>query len=539
MRSEFREPKELPNWIQLDYYRRKRWMGRWCNSLIFWTLGIGAVLMVLLFFSPWTQALYQAGPVSTAHTMFNDDCGQCHRENFQTAWRFIPGYASVRSVPDDACLRCHEGAHHFTGQENKSHSCAGCHREHRGHEALARLPDNGCLECHRNLANHLAGLPAKVQKQLQQEHPERTFRNITGPFPRQHPEFALWLGNDPTIPLKADPRTKVKRRIDPAKFKFTHLKHLKQLKFKDAMPYPEDVRKNMPEGWTMETKDGVEWLQLECAACHQADAAGRYMKSINFENHCSACHPIAMRPFGNFDPKTEKAAEKFARKPLPHDVPEVVRGVLRDRLLLFAQMHKPSLAPSTERLQERLEPWGGAATKDQWGFALKAAQEIEERLFRDGTKKPSARDLKFTNEQVNPSSKLAFAYCLQCHQVIPAETRPKPGLRLAHALPGLPKIKKVGIRDRWFPHSHFKHESHRMLECNQCHYWEKGGKRLPVAQSDTQEHILMPRIQTCQQCHSPSGGARHDCVECHGYHKRGSSYGAHKNLTIQQAKKRE
>jgi hypothetical protein len=30
----------------------------------------------------------------------------------------------------------------------------------------------------------------------------------------------------------------------------------------------------------------------------------------------------------------------------------------------------------------------------------------------------------------------------------------------------------------------------------------------------------MPKLDVCAQCHSPAGGARFDCAECHRYHDR-------------------
>src|SRR4051812_19339779 len=140
MPSAFRDPKNLSEWIELDYFRRSRFLG-WLRRRATWvTFGVSVLLVSVALLLPWTSKLYQAGPVSASHAMFNDNCAVCHTENLQTLRRFWPGNASVRAVPDQACTRCHDGPLHNAEQVSTPH-CAGCHREHRGQAALARLPD--------------------------------------------------------------------------------------------------------------------------------------------------------------------------------------------------------------------------------------------------------------------------------------------------------------------------------------------------------------------------------------------------------------
>src|ERR1017187_3811462 len=62
------------------------------------------------------------------------------------------------------------------------------------------------------------------------------------------------------------------------------------------------------------------------------------------------------------------------------------------------------------------------------------------------------------------------------------------------------------------------HGAHRMMGCVECH--DKSAKGVKVAHSQTAEDILLPTIQSCQECHRPSGSARNACVECHRYHDR-------------------
>src|SRR5262245_30726542 len=109
MPSSFRTQKDLPQWIELDYYRRARPLRRW-RRLLTWAVFLScAAAVVAATFLTRASRLVQAGPVSSAHAMFNDDCGQCHQERFQTAKKLLPGNADVHAVPDQACTRCHTG----------------------------------------------------------------------------------------------------------------------------------------------------------------------------------------------------------------------------------------------------------------------------------------------------------------------------------------------------------------------------------------------------------------------------------------------
>jgi hypothetical protein len=77
---------------------------------------------------------------------------------------------------------------------------------------------------------------------------------------------------------------------------------------------------------------------------------------------------------------------------------------------------------------------------------------------------------------------------------------------------GLPQFAASDIPARWFKHSIFRHDSHRMLRCVECH-----GE---VSASRTNRDVLLPRVDSCRRCHNSQVGARSDCVECHRYHDR-------------------
>jgi hypothetical protein len=95
------------------------------------------------------------------------------------------------------------------------------------------------------------------------------------------------------------------------------------------------------------------------------------------------------------------------------------------------------------------------------------------------------------------------AGCAHCH--IPAEP--------SHAENGLPRYLPTKVPPRWFEHSIFRHASHRMLGCTECH-----GQAMTSRETSD---VLLPGRDTCLRCHTGSGtGARADCAECHSYHDR-------------------
>ena len=97
--------------------------------------------------------------------------------------------------------------------------------------------------------------------------------------------------------------------------------------------------------------------------------------------------------------------------------------------------------------------------------------------------------------------------CRECHQ-----------LNL-ESLP-LPRVEKPDIPVTWLQHARFSHKAHRMLGCVSCH--------TEVSKSRETTDVLLPGIQTCQNCHRKTGEstllqkarAPIECVACHNYHDK-------------------
>jgi hypothetical protein len=462
MPSAFRNPKNLADWLRLDYFNRRRRLPRLKTALCWAALLVTAAALGLLWLNHSEATLYQAGPLSEKHAMYSNDCKVCHVEAFTTAQRFLPWKQDLHVVPDAACETCHEdkkGRPHSPNQL-KTDNCASCHQEHRGHASLTRMADSGCTSCHANI---------NANSQLKSLCP---INNVTG-FPNLHPELR--------------PRDKKMNFLekDPGNIRFNHKKHVDE------------------QG--LMTKDGLKVLKSSlypegpnsrCLACHQEDSAGRYMLPIKYADHCASCHPLSVQLGGVFeDKKLDGAAYWFALEPAPHSTPQVVRGVLRERLLRFAEVN-PLIATEggVEGPRGKPGPKSGLepdVTKMRWESIAKMTE---------------ADRIAFAQAQLALVEQLCFdraGGCALCH----VETTPRAIGR------GLPEYAKSDLKDRWFDHgTRFDHRAHNRMACTDCHDAEK---------SAVASDILMPAKGKCAECHKPGNAtARNDCAECHTYHKR-------------------
>lgn len=323
-----RDPKDLAEWIQLDYYRRPRPMRR-LRRQASWLILLLCSAVVLVGLVLGNQMIYQAGPVSGAHTMFNKDCASCHTEPLQTARRLWPGASNLRTVPDAACVSCHLGAIHNEQQATQP-QCASCHREHRGKESLASIPDQSCTACHAN---------------LQRKDGLATSLDPVTSFASGHPEFHVITENKP----------------DPGQVHFNHARHL----VASGLPRPDGKTET-----------------LDCSACHQPDAKREYLRPINYDAHCARCHPLNVQLAGiERTDENRDALLAFERKPAPHRAPEEVEASLRQRLHRLYQEAKPRPEPPGDRA---LSGWIAARQAQEEAWVTQQLTEAERVLFSGG-----------------------------------------------------------------------------------------------------------------------------------------------------------
>ncbi len=76
------------------------------------------------------------------------------------------------------------------------------------------------------------------------------------------------------------------------------------------------------------------------------------------------------------------------------------------------------------------------------------------------------------------------------------------------------KIAPVRVAQIWMPQAMFSHAKHSTEACTQCHN---------VSQSKDSEHIAMPDIAKCRECHvgarPVTGKVTSDCATCHKFHE--------------------
>lgn len=446
-------PRDFERWYALDYFRRPRGL----KSRRFWvtlctTIAV-ALVSVFTLVSP-LHFMHQAAPVSKAHARLNSNCASCHDAFCQPLARLFSA-GDVVSVSNKMCNECHVGALHHAKQAREP-ACATCHREHLGHAIQsAHVGDRHCVQCHSNLASNLTAGETT------------TYHNAVTNFNRDHPEFAA------SAPGKKD----------EAKIKFNHKAHLDldldALRTANKKIGRDDIKGTAP--------------RMDCADCHQMDEERKYPLPINYDKHCAACHALNAPLIGDFAKELKDAAARFAKTPLPHKEPALVRAVLRDRLAEFAQANH--VVAGKALTAPRPLPWR-PVTDEQWGWAKEQAKKAEEVLFM--------------NRQWQKNE--ALGACSHCH----FEKE-----RLAPLVPGggLPTYHKTDIPSRWHRHSLFNHNSHRSLKCADCH--DRNAAGIKVADSQATADILLPTLKSCQECHTGGGsGARNACVECHRYHQR-------------------
>jgi hypothetical protein len=257
----------VADWMELDYVKRRRRF-RKVKTFVLWLALAAAVLFLGYTYLPGKAAVFQAARVSPAHALWQDDCGQCHRQSFRTGARFVSLDEHVRSVPDEACTTCHAGPAHQSRQVYQP-ACVLCHREHHGRPLLSAVEDSQCTQCHADLKTN-DGQPR--------------FHAHIHSFASDHPAF--------------------QKREDPGTIRFNHARHL-DLK-------PEAIQEQFKEARTELPK----LKSKGCEYCHQAadvvdgqtktdrerktlDRPERYMLPIRYDKHCQTCHPLTVESLGD------------------------------------------------------------------------------------------------------------------------------------------------------------------------------------------------------------------------------------------------
>jgi hypothetical protein len=376
------------------------------------------------------------------------------------AWEAKPGPFAIAELAyarhgqmtaiDMACQKCHTA--HTLHQPNvvENVSCSYCHQEHRGSGAMASTTDAHCGICHGDAAIMQAAssrgtrLPHETfhtaghQNIFQTPRPQSGFTNVIRGFSKDHPEFRLH----------------VDKLRDPNTLKFNHALHL-----------ASDAVRRLPAG-----------QKLDCASCHEPEAAGIYFQRVSFQQHCQACHSL------QFDPDTPGMT-------LPHGNPEFVSAFLHSLPKQYADFAARSgisgVAERNEFTRQKLQ---------RLQTRVVSGEDFEKRVFfSTATSGPEARV-----GSVNGITHSLYPGCAYCHEVT-ADAR------------GRASVTQPVVFDRWLGRAQFNHTKHSAVSCTHCHQ---------AATSRDTADIILPAKDSCVACHSPSGGVSDSCATCHTYHKK-------------------
>ncbi|MEX6634268.1 cytochrome c3 family protein [Hyphococcus lacteus] len=400
-----------------------------------------------------TNQHWMAGAMSSSHANLTNDCRSCHVKPFTR-------------VMDETCLSCHEelGDHAHqdkmtlattghgegdqwlgtlrAGLDIPEGRCGSCHFEHNGPEGVIPKETSFCVDCHTDLDQRIE---------------DTKLVNVSN-FSKRHPEFSPTLVRNPqSTPVKFERISLVKHPKENNGLKFPHDFHLKDEEvIRKIATLPTPIRKKYGD-------------VMECANCHEPDAAGALIKPIEMETHCADCHSLAF------------ATGETSVRNLPHGQPAEVRRVLADFYL----------AQATTLLL-------GDSSTGILGQQLSAEARARRARLREQALENARRNTEDKIERVFSED----GVCQKCH------TNQDPGSN------SLPEIRPVHLSTNYFPMAKFSHKSHETgdLECTTCHQAET---------SSAAEDILMPSITACRDCHDDSTTRptiASDCLTCHGFH---------------------
>ncbi len=504
--------REQVSRIDRGYYRRPSLMRSWRTWLC------AACFIAAVGWCAWgafdQPGHHSPGGVIAAHARVESDCQACHVPFTPIKNDTWLSTDQTRAEMDAKCEQCHRGpVHHPLQIAADAGSCASCHTDHRGRGAdITRVADRTCTVCHADIAAHrLAGQAGTIPPSV-----------VTIPITRfdneHHPEFESL-------------------RKDPGTLKFSHGRHMtaglvfggpsKNPPMTYEMLATTDRDRMMPEAAT-----AGDLVQLDCGSCHEfapsiapgdvrqttagvmASKPGAYPLPVSFERHCVACHPLPLEP----------------EKPdtvLPHglDAEEMRRFILTTLL---------EQSPSAQSLLDAPQP----------PKALPANRPPET---------PPAETIRTRLEaRVNASRTFSRGACGKCHDVVDAEL-PMAALldaardgRSGNRMETWFRVPPVNVPDVWFAKAKFDHAPHRGFDCRLCHEaayhhtnTEASGTATNAAGTThlsplDNSLVMIAGRESCTACHAPAGldasgkpigGARFDCVECHGYHGLGPHHG--------------
>ena len=447
-----RTAKTLAQRIDLQYFAKLRGFRRWKLIL---SIAVPLIAAGWLLAERVTSksAAYSAGPVSSSHAVFGQNCALCH----------VRGTSFSATVPDKACLACHDAPLHHANQRMMP-ACSTCHLEHKGKFKLAATTDEACGQCHRDL--HVKDGQLKYDP------------HISG-FDHRHPQFAALR----------------KGYFDPGTVNLNHHAHLQptlrgpngpvQMQCSDChrpegihQPWPYSLAIVQPTSEKPETAavgGGQPPKLLQPKRSFADTGEGYYMQPIRYADQCAACHIL------QFDP--------LIAEPAPHGNAEKVRAFVESSIRQLLKTH-PDLVrkPITTGYGDQIEATRNFLVPTRDYVVVPAQATTPE---------------NWVEQRIEIAERLLWRKdCKVCHE----RTTGQPDM--------IPTTVKAVIPARWFLHAEFDHQAHRMMTCESCH--------AHISDSKLTSDVNLPGIETCRRCHKQEGpmanAAEGRCYECHSYH---------------------
>jgi hypothetical protein len=218
------------------------------------------------------------------------------------------------------------------------------------------------------------------------------------------------------------------------------------------------------------------------------------MLPINYEIHCSACHPLT------FDAAAKGPDGQPVR--VPH-------GVQVDQVREFIWGAYADAYRGKDPEQRAVD---AAKSRPNPSRPLPGQMSGKERAARaaiDG-QSDKAADFLFKSDVQRAESYLMTGKtsCGECHEL--------QGDGSARS------VLPVQINNVWLTHAKFNHVAHRAFDCRGCHadaYALQPDGQTPNKDASTKNtDVLIGGIENCRQCHAQAAGVRSDCNECHRYH---------------------
>lgn len=206
---------------------------------------------------------------------------------------------------------------------------------------------------------------------------------------------------------------------------------------------------------------------LACANCHVPDSSGARFQPITMEQNCGMCHSLAFDQIGG------------TIRTLRHgDVDQTIADIRA-----FYRSTGP-VRPINFGGQSRRRP----------GEAMQAATFAE--YNRAAAERPG---------RAEAAVRAVFSQggaCFDCHSVT------QPGQN------GNPTWGIVPVRQpmRYMQLGWFDHKAHETETCESCH---------AARTSTNAQDVLLPKIESCRECHGGEGAAKavpSSCAMCHDYH---------------------